>query len=85
MKTQTDKQYPNAQSWSVLDTPEDLAWLAETHGCDISNTALAILSGNEDSPYRVELYQQNNIDSPVRIYVSSEDSGEIDSLITCGY
>ena len=44
-----------------LDTPEDLAWLAEVH-CPIARGyPYAILYGNEDSPTKVELFADNRI------------------------
>ena len=38
-----------------LNTPEDMQWLREVHGVEGEYNA-AIVYGNEDAPYRIELF-----------------------------
>lgn len=51
---------------SLLETPEDLVWLRETHlrGVPLpgkyQHFAFAVLQGNEDAPYAVNLYVSAN-------------------------
>jgi hypothetical protein len=45
----------------ILETPEDMNWLAEVHHPLAKHARLAILQGNEDAPIRVYLYIENNL------------------------
>lgn len=60
---------------TILDTPEDIQWLKETHlkagnvdyhtarhGAGYFEVRCAILFGNEDSPSRIETYASANPD-----------------------
>lgn len=62
---------------TYLDKKEDLEWLRDTHKVDISTTTdfvSAILYGNEDAPYRVEIFNKNHYKAiPVRIYQANEN------------
>lgn len=46
---------------SIINTPEDLQWLADVHGVDVSDVVVAIISGNEDDPDKVETYTQDDV------------------------
>lgn len=47
-------------SMSFLETPEDMAWLAEVHTPLAKGHACAIIHGNEDAPSKVELFARNH-------------------------
>lgn len=47
-------------AFSFLDTVEDLAWLHEVHGVDITGIVAAEVHGNEDCPERVLTYTRND-------------------------
>lgn len=45
---------------TILETAEDMAWLAEVHAPIAAGYPMAVLHGNEDSPDRVELYARDH-------------------------
>lgn len=45
---------------SFLDTKDDLAWLHEVHGVDVTGIVAAEIVGNEDCPERVLTYARDD-------------------------
>lgn len=45
---------------TLLSSPADLSWLETTHKVPATQYAVAVIHGNEDSPYRVELFAQDD-------------------------
>jgi hypothetical protein len=74
-------RYITSGRFQVLDTPEDIQWLRETHG-DIRmspEVQSAILYGNEDCPDLVELFASpfpSVTDSPVGFLVPNDQEEE---------
>jgi hypothetical protein len=61
---------------TYLDSPEDLAWLAETHGVDTSKAACAILFGNEDCPSKVHTYRTQDYRQRPEVWLR-DDAGNL--------
>lgn len=47
-------------NFSFIDTQEDLNWLRDVHGVDITGIVAAEIHGNEDCPERVCTYKRND-------------------------
>jgi hypothetical protein len=56
---------------SVLNTAEELAWLAEVHGVT-SPCVAALLYGNEDAPWRVETYERDSVECAPAVWIQNE-------------
>ncbi len=53
---------------TLLETQEDLQWLADIHKIPVTGIKVAILYGNEDWPDKVETYTKNHIDCVPTVY-----------------
>lgn len=60
---------------TFLESPEDMAWIAELYEPTASSYACAILYGNEDWPDKIELYATNHHKCRPTIVMMS-DSGQ---------
>lgn len=59
---------------NFLETSEDMDWLFEVHLKHRTDRAIwqcAILEGNEDSPKRVTLYAENNINARSEVAIDN--------------
>lgn len=56
-----------------LETEDDRKWLKEVHGIDSAGYAKAILTGNEDSPTKVELYARDHYQCPPKTYEPNDE------------
>jgi hypothetical protein len=59
-----------------LETPEDMAWLAEVHTPLAALYPYAILHGNEDCPTMVELYARNHHKCKPTV-LAMDDAGDL--------
>lgn len=55
-----------------LETKDDLNWLRDVHGVEISGCECAILYGNEDAPRKVETYTNNHGDCKPVTWIADE-------------
>ena len=60
---------------TFIDDAPDLQWLCETHlkGIDVPPFVCATIYGNEDCPYRIELFRVNHYRCLPMIYVLNYD------------
>lgn len=66
----------NMAGFSFLDTAEDLVWLHEVHGVDVTGVVAAEVHGNEDCPRRVCTYARNDYREPPVVW-ERDDTGTL--------
>lgn len=59
---------------TALERQDDLKWLSDVHGIPTEGAAIAIIHGNEDSPNKVEVYAENDVNCVPDVYVLSGES-----------
>jgi nucleoside-diphosphate-sugar epimerase len=60
-----------------LESEEDLKWLHDVHGVDVTGVKIAILYGNEDWPDKVETYAENDYRATPTVWVTPEGGGKM--------
>jgi hypothetical protein len=58
---------------TFLETPEDMAWLADVHTPLARAYLCAILHGNEDAPNKVELFAANHYKCKPTVLAPNEE------------
>lgn len=60
-------------NFSFIDTTEDLEWLHDVHGIDVSEAVAAEIHGNEDCPERVCVYRYNDYREQPAVWERNND------------